>query len=139
MAETVTNRGKKRWLDSSTTSTLLDIRCTLFTGTQTGANNPDLNTVADLDAVSGISIHSQRITLTGETVTQDNTNDRAAYDSSDVSFTASPGTTAQGFIIYDEGGGTDATRDLLAIYTTGFPQPVDGGLNVTITDLIRAT
>jgi hypothetical protein len=110
-----------------------------FTGTAVGTNDPDLNTVADLDAVAGVSIHTERIALAGETVTQNNVLDRAEYDSNNVTFSPSPATTAQGVAIYDEGGGTDATRDLIAVYSTGFPQPIDGGMIVNIADLIRGT
>lgn len=137
MAETVTNRGKYRALNLLLSGS--DLRMLVITGTAVGVVDPDLNTVADLDAVTGVSIHTERIALSGETVTEDDTNNRAALDASDVSFAAAPGVTAQGVAVYDEGGGTDSTRDLLAVYTTGFPQPMDGGLTVTIADLIRAT
>lgn len=137
MAETVTNRGKYRAL--SALAAAADLRMLAITGTQTGVNNPDLNTVADLDAVSGVGIHTERVALTSETVTQDDGNDRAALDSANVVFAAAPGVTAQGVAVYDEGSGTDSGRDLIAVYTTGFPQPMDGGLTVTVTDLLRAT
>lgn len=137
MAETVTNRGKFLAFNGGYAS--LDLRMLVILGTQTGVNDPDLNTVADLDAVSGVSIHSERIALTGETITEDDTNNRVALDSNNVSYAASPATTAQGVAVYDEGGGTDATRQLLSIYTTGFPVPMDGGLTVNVADLIRGT
>lgn len=137
MAETVTNRGKYRALNALAGAS--DLRMLVIVGTQTGVNSPDLNTVADLDAVSGVSIHTQRVALTSETVTQDDGNDRAALDSANVTFAAAPGVTAQGVAVYDEGGGADSGRDLIAVYTTGFPQPMDGGLTVTISDLLRAS
>jgi hypothetical protein len=135
MAETATNRGK--YLMATAGVNGLDLRMLVFTGTQTGTADPDLNTVADLDAVSGVSIHSERIALASETVTEDDTNNRANLDAANVSFAAAPGVTAQGVAIYDEGNGTDAGRQLFFIYTTGFPQPIDGGLNVTISDYAR--
>lgn len=139
MAETVTNRGKYRALLALMGA--VDARMLVITGTQTGVNNPDLSTVADLDAVTGVSIHTERVALTGETVTQDDANDRASYDSGNVTFVAAPGVTAQGVAVYAEPATTptDATRDLIAIYTSGFPQPLDGGLTITIADLLRAT
>jgi hypothetical protein len=109
----------------------------VFTGTQTGTADPDLNTVADLDAVSSVAIHSERIALTGEAVAEDDTNNRAGFDTNNVSFGASVGTTAQGVAVYDEGGGTDASRDLLLIVTDGFPLSMDGGLTVNVTDILR--
>jgi len=135
MAETVTNRGKFRGGRDGLNT--LDLRMCIFTGTATGTNDPDLNTVADLDAVTGVSIHTERIALTGEAYTEDDVNNRMNGDSNNVTFAAAPGVTAQGVAIYDEGSGTDATRDLIAIYSTGFPQPVDGGLVITVTDFIR--
>jgi len=135
MAETVTNRGKFRGGRDGLNT--LDLRMCIFTGTATGTNDPDLNTVADLDAVTGVSIHTERIALTGEAYTEDDVNNRMNGDSNNVTFAAAPGVTAQGVAIYDEGSGTDATRDLITIYSTGFPQPVDGGLVITVTDFIR--
>jgi hypothetical protein len=137
VAETVTNRGKYRALNALLDAS--DLRMLVIVGTQTGVNDPDLATVADLDAVSGVSIHSERISLSSETVTQDDANNRAALDSANVEFAAAPSVTAQGVAIYDEGDGSDTGRDLIAVYTTGFPQPMDGGLTVTVSDLLRAT
>lgn len=135
MAETITNRGKHLALNGGWAA--LDLRMLIFTGTQTGVNDPDLNTVADLDAVTGVSIHSERIALTSETYTEDDANNRENADAANVTFAAAPGVTAQGVAIYDEGNATDAGRQVIAIYTTNFPQPVDGGLVVTINDFAR--
>lgn len=140
MAETVTNRGKYLALSRLLSGgSALDLRMLVFTGTATGTNDPDLNTVADLDAVTGVAIHSERVALTGEAASEDDTNNRAALDSGNVTFAASPGVTAQGVAIYDEGTGADSGRELIAIYSTGFPQPMDGGLVVNIADFLRAT
>lgn len=137
MTDNFTNRGKYRGGRDGLNT--LDLRMCVFTGTQTGTDEPDLNTVSELDAVSGVAIHAERIALTGETYTEDDTNNRLNADSNNVTFAAAPGVTAQGVAIYDEGGGTDATRDLIAVYRTGFPQPIDGGLVVTVTDFARLT
>lgn len=140
MAESITNRGAYRLIAASLdAAAALDLRVGLVLGTTTGIHNKDLNTVADLDAVSGVSLHSERLALTGEAVTEDDTEDRAEIDSSNPSFAAAPGVTAVAMFLYDEGNGTDSGRDLIAVYSTGFPQPVDGGLNVTVNDLIRGT
>jgi hypothetical protein len=137
MAETVTNRGKFRFFTAFLAAN--DVRMGAILGTAVGVNDPDLNTVADLDAVAGVSILAERLTLAGETVTEDDVNNRAIYDAANTAFTAVPATTVQGVFIYNEGGGTDGTRDLIAVYTTGFPQPLDGGLNVNINNLIYGT
>lgn len=135
MAETITNRGKHLALNGGWAA--LDLRMCVFTGTQTGANDPDLNFVSDLDAVSGISIHSERIALASESYTEDDANNRENADAGNVTFAAAPGVTAQGVAIYDEGSASDATRAIIAIYTTNFPQPMDGGLVVNISDFAR--
>jgi hypothetical protein len=137
MAETVTNRGKYLAVNGGLSG--LDLRMLVILGTQTGVNDPDLNTVAELDAVSGVSIHSQRVALTSESITEDDTNNRVNVDAATVSYTAAPGVTAQGVAIYDEGNGTDAGRQVISIHTTGFPQPMDGGLDVQIADWLRAS
>lgn len=137
MAETVTNRAKYKALVAYLAA--IDARMLVITGTATGVNDPDLNTVADLDAVTGVGIHTERVALTGEAASEDDTNNRGALDSDNVTFAASAGVTAVGVAIYDNTGGADASRDLIAIYTTGFPQPMDGGLVVAVADLIRAT
>jgi len=139
MAETVYNRGKTRIgagdspLDSS------DLRMLIVTGTITGASNPDLNTVADLDAVSGVGIHTERIALANKTVTQDDTNNRFNADCDPVVYAAAAGVSALAAVVYDEGGGTDATRHLISFHDTGFPQPMDGGLTVNVADWLRGT
>lgn len=139
MAETVTNRGKTRILAGDTPLDTADLRMCVFTGTQTGVNDPDLNTVSDLDAVAGVAIHAERVALANKTVTEDDTNNRANADCDAVVFAASAGVTAQGVAVYDEGGGTDATRHIISIHTTNFPQPMDGGLTVNVADWLRGT
>lgn len=137
MADVTTNRGKYRALLALAAGA--DLRMLVFTGTQTGTTNPDLNTVADLDALSSVAIHSERIALSSIATSQDNANDRSALDCADVTYAAAPGVTAQGVAIYDHTGGSDSARDLIAVYITGFPQPMDGGLVVQVADFLRAS
>lgn len=139
MAAIVYNRGKTRILAGDTALDSSDIRMLLVTGTKTGADNPDLNTVADLDAVSGVGIHTERLALASKTVTQDDTNNRANADAADLTFAASVGITVLAAVIYDEGGGTDATRHLLTYDDTNFGtgKAMDGGLTVGIDDWFR--
>lgn len=138
MAESVTNRGLFLLLRGAFGGTQLDLRLALLTGTAAGADDPDLNTLADLDAVTGVGLHTERLALAGETVTEDDAGDQALLDTANVSFAAAAGVTCVGVALFHEGGGTDATRDLVAVFTTGFPKPVDGGLNVNVANLIRA-
>ena len=142
MAITTQNRGADRIMECAMSTTALDMRMCLVLANATGltgASAQDLATVADIDALNSgaTNIHTERIAVTGESSTQDDANNRANVDSDDVNFAAAPGVTAVGAALYDEGGGTDATRHLLATTTTNFPQPVDGGLAVNVTDLFR--
>lgn len=137
MAETVTNRCKYRALLALMNALGANASMGVILGTQVGVHNPDLNTVADLDAVASVVIHTERLPLSAGTVTEDDTADRSALDYGNVTFAATAATTAQGVFLYDATGGTDATRDLLAVYTTGFPKPMDGGLAITVSDLLR--
>lgn len=136
MAESITNRGKFRLTTGNATGAI-SWRAGLITGTQTGVHSLTLNTVADLDAVTSVGIHTERVTPGSVTVTEDDGNNRVNVDSANLTFAAAPGVTAQGLFFYDEGSGTDATRDLISVHTTGFPQPVDGGLNITVSDIVR--
>ena len=139
MPETVTNRGKARTLQALLANLGANAQMIVITGTQTGVNNPDINTVADLDAVTNVNIHSERLSLSGGTVSEDDAADRASLDYANLTFAAAPGVTAQGVALIDASGANDAARDVLAVFTTGFPVPMDGGLNVNIADLLRAT
>ena len=135
MAETVTNKGK--YLIATVGLNGLTLKMAAFTGTQTGVHNADLDTVADLDAVTSVAIHSERLSLASLTVTEDDANDRVNADAANLSFAAAPGVTAQGVVIYHEVSAADASRQIIVIYTTGFPQPMDGGLNITVTVYLR--
>jgi hypothetical protein len=109
---------------------------------KTGASDPDLATMAAIDAVGTVAFATQRVTLTGVSVTTDNANDRVNLDSADFSFSAAAGVTALAVIIYDATTDTnDTTRIPLFFYDTGFGAglPMDGGLNVTVTDFARVT
>jgi hypothetical protein len=136
MAESITNRGKFRLTTGNATGAI-SWRAGVITGTQTGVHSLTLNTVADLDAVTSVGIHTERLTPGSMTVTEDDANSRVNVDSADLTFAAAPGVTAQGVIFYDEGTGADSGRDLISVHTTGFPQPMDGGLNVTVADIAR--
>lgn len=108
---------------------------------KTGASDPDLATMAAIDAVGTVAFHTERLALTSVTVTTDNTNDRINLDAANLSFAAAAGVTALALVIYDATTDTsDSTRIPLCYYDTGFGSglPMDGGLNVTINDFARA-
>jgi hypothetical protein len=140
MAEIVYNVAKTRVAAGDTALDTADLRMLIVITSKTGADDPDLGTLAAIDAVGTVAFHSERIAMTGLTVTQDNANNRANIDSAAVTFAAAPGVSALAAIIYDHAaGGSDATRFPIAFYDTGFPQPMDGGLNVAIADYLRLT
>lgn len=140
MAEIVYNVGKTRILAGDTALDTSDLRMLIVITSKTGADNPDLGTLAAIDAVGTVAFHTERVALASLTVTQDNTNDRANADSGNVTFAAAPGVTALAAIIYDHAaGGTDSARFPISFHDTGFPQPMDGGLTVNVADWLRGS
>jgi hypothetical protein len=138
MAEIAYNVGKLRVANGDTPLDTADLRMLIVITSTAGADNPDLATLAAIDAVGTVAFHSERIALGSLAVTQDDTNNRANADAANVSFAAAPGVTALAAIIYDHAaGGADSARFPIGFYDTGFPQPMDGGLNVTINDWAR--
>lgn len=140
MAEVVYNVGKTRILAGDTALDSSDLRMLIVITSKTGASDPDLGTLAAIDAVGTVAFHSERVALASLTVTQDNTNDRANADAGNVTFAAAAGVSALAAIIYDHAaGGTDSVRYPISFHDTGFPQPMDGGLVVNIADWLRGT
>ena len=142
MAETTYNAGKGRLLAGAVTAGGTNLKAVLITGTKTGAADPDLSTLAAIDAVSGVGLHSERVSLTGVTVSVDTTNDRVNLDAANLAFASAAGVTALALVIYDASTDTsDATRVPLTYHDSGFGSgvPLDGGLTVTISDFLRAS
>ena len=142
MADIVYNEGADLIADSAIAGTALDLRAAYVFesgGAIAGGAvaNRDLNFVSDIDAITNAQISTSRQALTGEASTIDETNDRANIDAGNITFPAHASETpAVAMIIYNEAG-SDAARRLLACYETGFPQPVNGGLVVTVNDFLR--
>lgn len=141
MAEVVYNAGKARILAGLLSAGTTNLSMALIITSKTGASDPDLATMAAIDAVGTVAFHSQRVPLTSVTVTTDTANDRVNVDAADVAFSAAAGVTALAAVIYDKTTDTnDTTRIPVAYYDTGFGSgiPLDGGLNVAIADFLRA-
>lgn len=136
MAETVYNRGK--YLLAHGGMNGRDLRMAIILGTTTGIDNVDLNTMSELDGVTGVSFHTERIALANESITEDDANNRVNLDADPAVFASASGVTALAAVIYVEGA-SDAARELVASYTTGFGAglPMDGGLTVNIADWLR--
>lgn len=81
--------------------------------------NPDSDFVSDVSA-SEVSVSGYaRLTLASKTVTLDDTNDRAAYDGADLTFTAlAAGQNVGGVLLYQQTGGNDSSPgdDILIAY-----------------------
>lgn len=131
MAEVAYNAGKARaaLLTPGTTA----LRAALVITSKAGAADPDLTTMAAVDAVGTVALHATRVTLTNVTVTVDSANDRVNIDCDDIAFPASAGVVALAMIVYDGTVDTnDGTRVPISFYDTGFGAglSLDGGLNV---------
>lgn len=141
MAVVSYNKGAERIAACALSTTALDLRCAYVlsaTGATAIANiiNQDLDFVSSIDGLTDISLSTERVALTGEAAAEDDANNRANVDSNDVAF-AAQAETAWGHIIYDEGGGTDATRTLIKGQSYASGQPVNGGLTIAIADFVR--
>jgi hypothetical protein len=141
MAVVTYNIGADTILERAMSTTPLDLRCCYVlsaTGATAIANiiNQDLTDMAAIEALTDITLSAQRVALTGEVSAVDHGNNRANWDSADIVFGA-VAETAWGAVIYDEGGGTDATR--LPVWGMSFAsgQPVNGGLTLTVADFAR--
>lgn len=98
----------------------------------------------DLNALLGGASNEQtamgRKTLTGVTVTVDDTNDRVAVDCADITWTAATGNAISALVICydpDTTGGTDA--DLIPLVKCDFAITPDGSdVTATVNDFYRA-
>lgn len=135
MSWTFYNRGKKRIFDSVWP---VDLRMLVVAGASVpaGALDPDLNTVADLLAVSGVveaaAAGYARADLASVAITENDAGDKVTVTWADFTWTAVPaGETWRGVAYYIEAA-TNATRDLI-----GFDQPASvlspNGGNITWT------
>lgn len=131
------NRGKKRIAESGWNATL-DVRALVVAGASVpaGAENPDLNTVSELLAVSGVveaaASGYARTAITGEVVLENDTTDTADLDCADLAYTSvATGETWRAVVFYVEGA-SDAARDLVSLNTLSSPIPTNGG-NISLT------
>jgi septal ring-binding cell division protein DamX len=76
--------------------------------------------------VSGTGYTAGGATLANKTVTQDNTNDRAAFDADDATW-ASSTITARGAVVYKARGGAASADELLCYFDFGSDQISSSG------------
>lgn len=125
MASGVYNRGKYNLGNGVTVWGTTTIGVALVTSTYTP--NADHNVMSDItNELSGGGY--ARGTLSGKTVTENDTNDRVEYNASKQTFTAlqAAAGTPQYAIIYDNTTGADGTRELLAWVDLGTPDVPNG-------------
>lgn len=130
--EVVTNRAKLRILNGTTDLDTSPLRVCYLTGAGvaglTAAQVQDFNFLSELDAVTNVALSTERLTLASLSVTEDDTNNWAVADATDPVFGA-VAEDAEGVAFYHFIT-DDASSPLLSVHTTGFPQPVNGGLTV---------
>lgn len=141
MAAKFYNEGLYRLINDAFTGSS-DLRALVIAGASlpAGAKNVDLDTVADLLGVASVveaaATNYARQDLGGLTVTKDDTGD-------DVDITATAptmnnvaaGETWRMVAYYLEGGGTDATRQLVAYDEPSSTQLTNGG-NITLPQFV---
>lgn len=141
MANTATNRGKFLLANGDIRPGTTDLRLGLLgtaalTSTQHAAV-PDVNTVADLLAVSGIDELTgvsgyARVALGSETASEDDTNDWGLVDSDDVSFPSlGTGDTLHGAFLFVHTG-SDSTAEVISVHDVSPGKPTNGG-TMTVT------
>jgi len=129
MANLITNKFKFEAFTGDANLDAADLRCLLLT--TAGAPTADTNFVSDIVANEVTVGGYARQTLTGETVTEDDTNDFAYLDANDPSFTALVAGETVGWTILYRHTGADATAPVYAAYDiTDTPT---NGSNIDIT------
>lgn len=113
-----------------------DMRVALVMTNTTADTEDDVNTIAGfttLDEYDGTNYTSGGAALTGETVVEDPTNNRAYFDANDLTFTALGAGTrqAQAALLYKFQTSLGASLPVAFIDTGGFPFAGNGS-NVTI-------
>lgn len=158
MSHWLTNRGKLlllqgQWDDAGGTAIKLGLLAGASTpvGIDTEAEVQDFATVATFLAVTGVDEPvgawytgagvAGRVNLTRSNATQDDTNNRANMDASNVTYSAATiGETIYGAFWYDGTTNTDDTTRQLCGVILFTPVPTNGSdLTLTITDLVRAS
>lgn len=132
MAAAASNRFKFRLAsglhDWDTTAKLVVVMETRSTAA--GADvDPDLNTLADLLAVAGVTeatgTGAARKALATPTVTEDDANNRAILDAADPTWAGANWGDAR-LVVVCEDGATDADKHLVSFHDGGLPVTMNG-------------
>lgn len=143
MAQAVTNKGKYLFATGAIVPGTTDLRIGLLkTCANVATSAPDINFISDMEAHADFAELTAsgytRQALTSEAATEDDTNDRANIDSDNVAFGAiSSGETIVGAFIFDQAGGADSARPVIAIYDLTSTPTNGGTITVNIADFLR--
>lgn len=113
MAVTVYNRAKYKCANYLAGLTLKAMLVNVYTP------NADHNVVSDVSATEISGNGYARTALTSIAASQDNTNDWGKLTSATIAFGAvgpGGGQAITHLIVYDDAGGADASRDVIAVY-----------------------
>ena len=130
MASFVYNKAKEHFFRGTFTAST-DYRVLLVKG----AASTTTDTEDDVEFLSGFTTLGEstasgyaRQTLASESINFDSANNRVELDATDPAFGALNSDTVGAFILYSEGGGTEATRrPVCYVDTGGFPVVLNGG------------
>lgn len=159
MAHYLTNRGKLllmqgAWNNAGATAIGIGLLAgsSVPAGIDTQGEINDLNTVAELLAITGVDEPSSawytgqgsagRLALTRTNAAEDDTNDRVNLDAANPVWTAAAtGDSIYGAFWYDRTTDTnDTTRQLMGVILFATPIPTNGSdITLTINDLVRAS
>lgn len=135
MADTVYNRGKYLIGSGGVIWGTTDVRALLIItddngSLPSGAWDPDLNFISDLEAVTNVSEMSGtgyvRKTMGGFSVTEDDTGDQVVLDANDITWTAIDAGTARAIVVYKYNA-SDSAAELISLHDTNFPKATNGG------------
>jgi hypothetical protein len=146
MAQTVTNRAKYLLATGGLDLDSDDLRMGLLKTLAGHTNVNDINFVADMEShadfaelTSGEASGYARVALTGEAVTEDETDNRAEADANDVAFGAlGTGGTIVGCFIYKQVT-NDSDSPVIAIYDLTSTPTNGGTVTVNIAEYLRLT
>lgn len=131
MASVIYTPFKAKSVDGTLDLDTDDFRVLPVGGSTTADTEEDAEFLDDFTTLDELDATNQRKTLAGEAVATDTANDRAEWTHNAVTWTAANFGTIAGFVYYEEGSGTDATRAVVAFIDTA--DLVTNGGDVTLT------
>jgi len=138
MASGIYNRCKYNWMAGVVDMVNDTIKIILLTSTHTFDADHDILTDVNTNEISGTGYSTGGNTLSGKTVTQDDTNDLAVFDATDTSWTTATFTARHAVLVDD----TVSGDPLLCSIDFGTDKTVTGGtftISFSSNGIIRIT